>query len=147
MRRAALALLLISALMMLVAFAAAFAAGLGSGVVADPVTRSTPRWASALMAAATGLCLAAFMGVALGERVRDVRIAAVLAFVGLGVGGALMALLWVPPVTGPDDALWGGLPLGAALVVYGIGLLPMLIVPVVYAWTFELVAPPSQERR
>jgi len=138
-RRAALALLLISALMMPVAFAAA--------VAAASVGAATPRWASALMAAATGLCLAAFMGVALGERARDVRIAAVLAFVGLGVGGALMALLSVPPVTGPDEALWGGLPLGAALVVYGIGLLPMLIVPVVYAWTFEHVAPPSQERR
>lgn len=139
MRRAALALLLISALMMLVAFGAAVVASLGGG--------PTPRWASAVMAGATGLCLAAFMGVALGERVRDVRIAAVLAFVGLGVGGALMALLWVPPVTGPDDALWGGLPLGAALVVYGIGLLPMLIVPGVYAWTFEHITAPSQEPR
>ena len=139
MRRAALALLLASVLAMLIAFVAASAAA-SSGAV-------TPRWASALMAAATGVCLAAFMGVALGERARDARIAAVLAFVGLGVGGALMALLWVPEVTGPDDALWGGLPLGAALVVYGIGLLPMLIVPAVYAWTFELVAPPSQEPR
>lgn len=139
MRRAALALLLISALMMLVAFGAAVVASLGGG--------ATPRWASAVMAGATGLCLAAFMGVALGERVRDARIAAVLAFVGLGVGGALMALLWVPPVTGPDDALWGGLPLGAALVVYGIGLLPMLIVPGVYAWTFEHITPPSREPR
>lgn len=137
MRRAALALLLISALMMLVAFGAAVVASLGGGL--------TPRWASALMAAATGLCLAAFIGIALGERARDARIATVLLFVGLGVGGALMGLLWVPPSTGSDDALWGGLPLGAALVVYGIGLLPMLIVPGVYAWTFEHITPSSQE--
>lgn len=139
MRRAALTLLLASMLAMLVAFAAAFAASL--------VGAATPRWASAVMAGATGMCLAAFIGVALGERARDGRIVAVLAFVGLGVGGALTALLWVPETTGPEDALWGGLPLGAALLVYGIGLLPMLIVPVVYAWTFDRIADPPQARR
>lgn len=50
-----------------------------------------------------------------------------------GFGAALM----LPADEGPGTALVLGLPLRAALVLYGIGLLPMLVLPLVYALTFD----------
>ena len=38
---------------------------------------------------------------------------------------------------GDGGALWGGLPRRAALVLYGVGLLPALYLPLVYALTFQ----------
>lgn len=40
------------------------------------------------------------------------------------------------PEPSPGDPLYGGLPLPAALLLYGAGLLPLLVVPLAYAWTF-----------
>jgi hypothetical protein len=33
--------------------------------------------------------------------------------------------------------LWLGLPAATAIVVYGVGILPVFVLPVVYAWTFD----------
>jgi hypothetical protein len=33
--------------------------------------------------------------------------------------------------------LWLGLPAATAIVVYGVGILPVLVLPLVYAWTFD----------
>jgi hypothetical protein len=44
--------------------------------------------------------------------------------------------LALPPET-EGAALWLGLPRRAALVLYGIGLLPVAILPVAYARTFD----------
>ena len=41
------------------------------------------------------------------------------------------------PAESAADALWLGLPRRAAIVVYGIGLLPLFILPVAYALTFD----------
>lgn len=128
MRRISLAFLTLSSTTALVAYAAALLPG------------PSPRWAFAALALATAGCLAALIGVALGERARDPRIAATLAFVIFGVGGGLALLLWLPPVERDPTPLFWGLPVAAAWMIYGIGLLPMLIVPAVYAWTFESVA-------
>nr|MCU0636746.1 hypothetical protein [Gemmatimonadaceae bacterium] len=38
-----------------------------------------------------------------------------------------------------EDTLFGGLPLRAAIVVYGIGLLPLVVLPVAYALTFDRI--------
>lgn len=51
------------------------------------------------------------------------------------VGGFGAALLLPEPSAG--SALWLGLPAGAALVLYGVGLLPLAVLPVVYAVTFD----------
>jgi hypothetical protein len=48
-----------------------------------------------------------------------------------GFGGALL----LPPET-PGSPLWLGLPRRAALLVYGIGVLPALFLPLIYALTF-----------
>jgi hypothetical protein len=46
-----------------------------------------------------------------------------------------LALREPPPA--PGAPLWLGLPKGAALVLYGVGLLPLLALPLTYALTFE----------
>lgn len=51
------------------------------------------------------------------------------------VGGFGAALLL--PEEGPDAPIVLGLPLRAAIVLYGIGLLPMLVLPLAYALTFD----------
>ena len=60
-----------------------------------------------------------------------------MAFVVLVVGGGLVALVLMPPADPGDPTLILGLPPRAALLMYGVGLLPTLVVPVAYALTFE----------
>lgn len=51
------------------------------------------------------------------------------------VGGFATALLL--PGEGPDARVLLGLPVRAALVLYGIGLLPLVVLPLSYALTFD----------
>lgn len=52
------------------------------------------------------------------------------------VGGFGLALA-LPGSEGPGARLVGGLPLRAALIIYGVGLLPALALPLAYALTFK----------
>ena len=47
------------------------------------------------------------------------------------------AVLLMPAETGAGTALWLGLPPRAAIILYGIGILPLFLLPVAYALTFE----------
>ena len=58
-----------------------------------------------------------------------------IAIVMLTVGFCLA--LSLPANEGPKSSLFLGLPLRAAIVVYGIGLVPIVVLPVAYALTFE----------
>jgi hypothetical protein len=51
----------------------------------------------------------------------------------VGFGAALL----LPASDGALSRLWLGLPARAAIVIYGVGLLPIIILPVAYAMTFE----------
>jgi hypothetical protein len=51
----------------------------------------------------------------------------------MGFGAALA----LPATEGPLSRLWLGLPARAAMVIYGIGLLPIFVLPIAYALTFE----------
>jgi len=53
------------------------------------------------------------------------------------VGGVGAGLLLPDPAAG--DPLYGGLPAGAAFLLYGAGMLPLLVVPLAYAWVFPAV--------
>jgi hypothetical protein len=110
--------------------AAAAGAGLRSALVPapDPV-------APLLLAGGTGLLLAGLFLIGSGSR-RGRRWAALLA--ALGVGGALATLVVLHGSgTGPEPGtrLILGLPPGAALAVYGLGLLPVLVVPLAFTLT------------
>lgn len=98
----------------------------------------TPAWAPWPMAIAVPVAIVATM--VLGAA-RHGRVERVLAWPFALVGGLLLAgfalALGLPADEGPGSPLVMGLPLRAAIVLYGIGLLPIVILPVAYALTFE----------
>jgi hypothetical protein len=59
------------------------------------------------------------------------------AFVVLVLAVGFCAALALPATESSISRLWLGLPARAAIVVYGIGLLPIVILPVAYAVTFK----------
>jgi prepilin signal peptidase PulO-like enzyme (type II secretory pathway) len=59
------------------------------------------------------------------------------AFVVVILAIGFCAALVLPATESPLSKLWLGLPARAAIVIYGIGLLPIIILPVAYALTFE----------
>ena len=85
-----------------------------------------------------------------GPRSRVVRLALWGTFVALlAAFGAALAL---PAAEGPDSALFLGLPLRAAIVVYGAGVIPLIVLPLVYVWSFpgasrEDASDPPDDRR
>lgn len=58
-------------------------------------------------------------------------------FVALILIIGFIAALSLPATESEASKLWLGLPLRAAIVIYGIGLLPIVVLPVAYALTFE----------
>lgn len=60
-----------------------------------------------------------------------------LAFVIVVLALGFALALALPATEGQSSELWLGLPLRAAVVLYGIGLLPIIVLPVAYALTFE----------
>ena len=64
------------------------------------------------------------------------RLAIPFAFVIITLVVGFGLALGLPANEGPTSELWLGLPLRAAIVVYGIGLMPVVILPVAYALTF-----------
>ena len=125
-KRLALSLFILSVLLIAGAYASAFLPG-------DP-----PAWAPWLMAAGTALSLVAMMAVGAARKGRVAkRLAAAFVLVLVIVGAGFAALLALPPADPGDPALWLGLPPRAAVLLYGVGVLPFFIVPVAYAWTFD----------
>lgn len=96
-----------------------------------------------LVGSMLSLVAIALLGAARNGRVPPILLAPLgLTFV-LVTGGVGAALLTAPPV--PGDPLWGGLPAGAAFVVYGAGLLPLFVIPLAYAWSFPHLGFESEE--
>lgn len=123
--RGALALLL----------AAVLAAAVAYGGVLLP--GPTPTWAPWALAFAAVVSILSLM--ALGAA-RDRRLGGLLPVflvAGLVVGGGFVALLLLPPADPAAPVLILGLPVPAAVLLYGVGLLPTILVPVAYALTFE----------
>lgn len=94
---------------------------------------AVPPWGAWTMLAGTVLLFAGTL--ALGRRRTGSaswigRLAVVTTALLVGVPFALALLL---PAEGADAALWAGLPRRAAIVIYGVGLLPALILPLLYA--------------
>ena len=125
-RRAALLALIAGVLAIAIGYAAAFLPG------------GTPPWAPWLLAIGIPVALGAIMilGAARGRTgIGPLKypFAFVVATLAIGFGAALA----LPATEGPLSQLWLGLPARAAIVIYGIGLLPIIVLPVAYAFTFE----------
>lgn len=94
-------------------------------------------WGAWLMAVIMPLVMMAVMvlGAARTSRTLGWLLWPMLLVFVLVAGGFLLAL-WLPAET-PDSPLWLGLPRRAAIVLYGVGVLPLFVLPLAYALTFD----------
>jgi hypothetical protein len=125
-RRAALVALVAGILAIAIAYAAAF------------VRVGTPAWAPWLLALGIPISLGAIviLGAARGRNgIGALKLPILFVVAVLAIG--FCAALALPATESPLSKLWLGLPARAAIVIYGIGLLPIVVLPVAYALTFE----------
>ena len=124
-RRLARFALIFSILLIATGYASAFKPG------------GAPSWAPWLLALGIPGALGSIMalGAARGRAgIGKLKIPFAFVFIVLTAGFSLA--LGLPDETA-DSRLWLGLPLRAAIVIYGIGLLPIVVLPVAYALTFD----------
>jgi hypothetical protein len=98
----------------------------------------TPSWAPWLLALGIPLSLGAIMihGAARGTRgIGRLKLPFLFVVAILAVG--FCAALALPATESALSRLWLGLPARAAVVIYGVGLLPIVVLPIAYALTFE----------
>jgi len=125
-RRWAIAILFVSITAIAISYGAAFSKS------------GTPIWSPWLIAIAVPISLVAIMILGAARGAGGIgRLKVPFTFVALTLMIGFAAALALPPVEGPMSKLWLGLPLRAAIVIYGIGLLPIVVLPVAYALTFE----------
>lgn len=119
------------------------AIALASGAIAAayasvPLTGGTPGWAPWLFAGGVDVLLVALMILGAVRPGRGVgRLAVPFGLTGAILAAGFGALLLLPPADPADPTLWLGLPPRAAVVVYVIGFLPVLVLPLAYALTFD----------
>ena len=112
----------------------AIAVGYGAAFGRD----GTPVWAPWLLALGIPVSLGAIMilGATRGqEGIGPLKLPFLFVVAVLAIG--FCAALALPATESPLSKLWLGLPARAAVVIYGIGLLPIVVLPVAYALTFE----------
>ena len=124
-RQLAVAITFISVCAIAIGYAAAFS------------TTGTPLWAPWFLALGIPASIGGIMmlGATRGRSGLG-KLKTPFAFVVLMLAVGFCAALALSPETALSR-LWLGLPLRAAIVIYGIGLLPIVILPVAYALTFE----------
>lgn len=124
-RSAALSGLLLGILLIAVAYAAVFATG------------GTPPWAvwSYMIGTSTTMLSMMVLGAARGRGgIRRLVVPFILIYVVLIAGfGAVLVM----PAETAASVLWLGLPARTAIVLYGIGVLPLFLLPLAYAYTFD----------
>jgi hypothetical protein len=124
-KRVALGGVFMSMVAIAVAFASAF---LPSGA---------PGWAPWLMAIGTSASMVCSMALGAARGGRIGKLAVPFAFVFVVLTGGFWLVLALPAADPQNLDLWLGLPPRAAVILYGIGLLPLFAVPVAYALTFD----------
>jgi drug/metabolite transporter (DMT)-like permease len=124
-RRASLLGLALATVLLAVGYAGAF--------VAEP----SPGWAIWSTAMGTGLAFLALVGLGSARHGRPSRTPWVLGLLAVVLLGGFGAMILLPPPDPENPVLWLGLPPGAAVLIYGVGLLPFFLAPISYALTFE----------
>ena len=124
--RAAIVMLVVATCLIAVAYASAFATG------------GPPTWAAWLLATGVPLALvgAMVLGASRGGRL-PWRLAVAFGLVGLMLVGGFALALALPGDLGAAEPLLLGLPRRAAIIVYGVGVLPVFVLPAAYALTFD----------
>ncbi|MFI5310074.1 MAG: hypothetical protein ACHQQ3_02480 [Gemmatimonadales bacterium] len=85
---------------------------------------------------AGALCAMMALGACRRGRIHPLTAAAILVTFVIVAGGFGFALAR-PAAEGAGGLLWLGLPVRTAMIVYGVGLLPLLVLPLTYAITFD----------
>jgi hypothetical protein len=124
-RRGALGGVLVALLAIGAAYASAFASG------------GAPGWAPWAMAVGTTLLMVSTTALGAVRAGRLGRIWVPLAAMLLLMGGGFCLALAMPGGETVESSLWLGLPRRAAVILFGVGLLPLFFVPVSYALTFD----------
>lgn len=125
-RRNALLALLAGTLACAAAYASAFLPG-------DP-----PAWSPWALGIGTAVVMVAASALGAARADRGIgRLKVPFALVFLILAGGFAAVLALPAVDPANPVLFLGLPPRAAIVLLGIGLLPLLVLPISYALTFE----------
>ena len=108
------------------------------GYAAAFLPGGAPPWAPWLLALGIPIALGAIMilGAARG-RMGIGPLKYPFAFVVAVLAIGFCAALALPATESALSRLWLGLPARGAIVIYGIGLLPIIVLPVAYALTFE----------
>jgi hypothetical protein len=123
-KRLSLYALLLGTLAIAAAYASAFLPG-------DP-----PGWSAWAMGMGTAVVMVASMALGAARDGRIGRLRLPFALVFLILAGGFAAALALPAET-VESPLFLGLPTRAAVVLLGIGLLPLLVLPLAYALTFD----------
>jgi len=124
-RKAAIVALFLSILTIAVAYGSAFRKS------------GTPGWSPWVVAIAVPIAIVAIMILGAARDAGVGRLKVPFAFVALNLILGFVAALALPATEGAASGLFLGLPLRAAIVIYGVGLLPIFVLPVAYALTFE----------
>jgi hypothetical protein len=135
-KRAALAAIVLSTLAIGGAYLSAFARG------------GSPVWAGWLFAAGVTGALVATLALGAMRPDRGLgRLIGPFVLMTVLIGAGFIAVFALPDL-GASEPLLLGLPRRAAIVLYGIGLLPTLVLPVAYALTFadQTLRPEDLER-
>jgi hypothetical protein len=136
-KRRALAAIVLSTCLIAAAYGSAFMEG------------GAPRWAGWLFAAGTTGVLLATLVLGAARRDRGLgRLVVPFVIMLALLGGGFLAVFLLPQDMGAAEPLVLGLPRRAAVVLYVIGLLPTLVLPVAYALTFadQTLRPEDMER-
>lgn len=97
-----------------------------------------PLWAAWVMIVGIALLLVGLMALGAARPGRSLgSLVWPLGFTFVVLVACFGLALGLPATEAPGARLWGGLPIRAALVLYGVGLLPALVLPFVYARTFS----------
>jgi lysylphosphatidylglycerol synthetase-like protein (DUF2156 family) len=109
---------------------------IGAGYASAFLPGGAPRLATYAFALATAIVMTAILTLGAARRGRSLgRLKWVFAFTFLVLAlGFVLALM---QQGSPTDRLYLGLPAGAAIILYIVGLLPMVVLPITYALTFE----------
>lgn len=122
LKRAALAAVVLGTAAIGVVYVAAFIGG-------------NPPWAPAIFVLGIASIMVGMMVLGAASARGIGRLALPFAFVWLLLVGGFAAVYIAPAVE--TSGLWLGLPPAAAIIIYGIGLSPVLILPFAYALTFD----------
>lgn len=112
-------------------------AAIGAAYAAALIVGTAPGWAPWSMAMGIAGSVVSLMVLGASREGRIGSLAYPFAGVFVVLAGGFGTVLALPAHPGPEAPLWLGLPPRAAILLYGIGGLLLLFVPVSYAATFD----------